>query len=260
MLPAPGPLSACGRVVDYLRSAYRTRMRFGDDPESERSVRWQFVPEGTPVLDRPTVFGSIQWGAREPTSGPGEVVGAPRSYDRGVPLPWPYGAGPCGTDQQWAEGFGSGSLPELPLGPDGVPLCCGSMPPVPVVVCPDGMPAAMFGQVECGTFGGPPAFIHFAINHVPSSSPPKWMGTWNWADIGGTGFNLVEWFPTGPPVIELMTLRLTGCDASTAPGSQNIFTPNCGDAEWVYFGSGGAGCAPGISLSRAYRIRATPFT
>lgn len=246
--------------MDFVRSAYVTRMRFGDTPESERTVRWQFVPPGTPLLDRWTVFNSLQWGRRVATTGPGEVVGAPRPWNRGVPLPWPYGAVPCGTESEWLSGFGSGTLPELPLGPDGVPTCCGAMPPVPVAVCPDGMPAMMYGRLQAGTFGGPPAIVPFFLNHVPSSSPATWSGVVDWSIIGGSGMDMVSWSPEGTAVIEAMRLVISGCDNTNQAFSQNIFTSLCAEATWTYFYSGGAGCAPGISLAREVNIQATPFS
>lgn len=259
MLSSTTPLSACGRAVDYLRSCYRTKMRFGDTEASERWVQWQFVPADAPQLDRRTVFGSIQWGDRQPTGGPGEVVGAPRIWVRGDPYPWPYGSPPCGTVPEWETGFGSSPLPELPVGPDGVPECCGGdLPPVPVPQCPNGLPAVMHGRLDNAQGGGGQPILFFDLLHVPGSSPARWEGQVNWVSIGGTEVDQLTWSPSGN---QLQQLRLTsvGCldfDLDFAA----LFGPQtCEEVEWWYAFFGVFGCAPPGFSELLYRIRATPW-
>lgn len=246
--------------MDYVRSAYSTTMRFGDTPESERTVRWQFVPPDAPLLDRWTVFNSLQWGRRVATTGPGEVVGAARRWNNGIPLPWPYGAVPCGTESDWLSGFGSGSLPELPLGPDGVPTCCGVMPPVPIPPCPLGLPAVMYGQ---WTNHNDPAMgtltLDFMLNHVPMSSPPRWETMIDWSPLGGATSSSLQWFPNGGSSLNAMRLISTGCDAFDRMTAANLPPLNCEETEWWYAFNGVFFCVPPGFAQWLYRIRVDPF-
>jgi len=71
--------------VDFLRSCYSTRMRFGAAGAKEADVVW-FFADDLPPLKRPTPYGSINWrGEGElPATGPGEVLGAVRAWSNGA--------------------------------------------------------------------------------------------------------------------------------------------------------------------------------
>ena len=235
-------------------------MRLGDTPESERWVQWQFVPPEAPLLGRRTVFGSIQWGPREATSGPGEVVGAPRIWVRGDPYPWPYGSEPCGTGPEWESGFGSDPLPELPVMPNGVPDCCTPvMPPIPVPQCPAGLPAVMWGRFE--NTQSPPGTLHadFALMHVPGSMPPRWEAVFDWAMLpGGSAVDLLTWSSSGS---SLAQMRLVGAGCFDFDRDMAAILPpaTCEEAEWWYAFNTALTCANIGSNDFLYRIRVQPF-
>lgn len=122
-------------------------MRFGTTEDSELLVQWQWA-DGMPFLPIRTCFGSINWsrGGDAADTGPGEVVGAPRTWVNGAPIvsyPSPP-TGYCGTESQWADGFGSDPLPALPIDGDGLPGCCTETPPVVTGCCPAGVAAHLY--------------------------------------------------------------------------------------------------------------------
>lgn len=234
-------------------------MRFGDTPESERWVQWQFVPPSTPLLDRTTVFGSIQWGSREPVEGPGEVVGAPRIWTNGRAAAWPYGAPPCGSVAQWGEGFGTGTLPSLPLGEDGVPICCSAPEPVPVPPCPAGLPPVVYGQLMDSDTPPGSRQLPFTLAHVPGSIPPQWVGQLDWSILGGSAVDTLTWFPNGGGDLNDMALSAVGCLTFFRDFAALFGVQTCSQVEWWYGFNGVFFCSVPPMTLLTYRIRTYPF-
>lgn len=151
------PLDSCGKAIDILRSCYRTKMRFGDSDDQVLDVEWYFVKDPTQLLGRPTAFGSTIWGKPEASSlGPGEVRGAPRPWRPGTPPSWDPTINICGSVDDWANGFGLGVLPQLPLDPVTFqPLCCQSEEVV-TDCCPDGIANPLYLKAQRVSFPLPP--------------------------------------------------------------------------------------------------------
>lgn len=118
-------------MVDRLRSCYETEVQFYSNDPRTATIRWYFVPEGTPYLPYPTVFSSRVWDEDHlGWDGVGEVYGAIRTYDKGGSPPLVAQAGqlPCGSPQQWAQGQPNAPTTPVRLDANGNPLCCSGMP------------------------------------------------------------------------------------------------------------------------------------
>jgi len=92
---------------------------------------WYPARPDAPLLGRPSVINSLYWEEdREdwlPTSA-GEVYGEARDYNHERVKPTAVGIHFCGTDSDWENGGTlDDSLPDVEYGPDGLPLCCGSI-------------------------------------------------------------------------------------------------------------------------------------
>jgi len=121
-------MNPCGLVMDWLRSAYSTTMRFrdGDDPIA---VRWYRADEGANAFPAFHAFQSQNWDDRQPTAtGLGEQPG-PRPWRSGVKPGNGYigddlSAGCAAAIPDWWEN----GIPEGedfgPYDEDGVPICC----------------------------------------------------------------------------------------------------------------------------------------
>lgn len=94
-------IDPCGLAVDIVRSCYSTQMRFSCDGPST-TVRWYFVPPGTPFVKGPHLYCSGNWEwQKDYWPGHGEVAGAPRPWENGSPPPG-LGKGPaCGFPIGW---------------------------------------------------------------------------------------------------------------------------------------------------------------
>lgn len=115
-------------VVDLIRSCYKTRMRFSNDPEDQGSlVQWYWTEPGAGRLPYPTGYDSRTWEYNEPWTWPvhGEILGGPRTFASGTrPTPAPATARPfpCGSPAQWS--------PAVPSAGEGAVNCCEvGMPP-----------------------------------------------------------------------------------------------------------------------------------
>lgn len=100
------PISPCGRPVEYLRSCYRTQVRFFKDrPDILTPIIWYFT-DRTDWIAWPHKFGSHNWDEYHPVDGcPVGEVGGNGTYSNGKRPPEAVdGPHPCGTPQQWAEG------------------------------------------------------------------------------------------------------------------------------------------------------------
>lgn len=125
------PLDPCGRVVDLVRSCYRTTMRFAHGGPA-LPVRWYFCDPDAQLLGMETPFTSANWDPRKGEwDGLGEVVGATRTWDSGSTPTWATGQGLCGSPDRWESGWEEGEeIPELEYDAQGMPLCCGSDLPI----------------------------------------------------------------------------------------------------------------------------------
>lgn len=111
----------CGRVVDYLRTGYRAKMRlYRDSPDVLTPVRWYFpdqvkLPDvGGALIDSPPVFAvpyehpfaSGNWWRSQGYPGPlGEVRST--TWERGQPREVLSAWGLAGTRDQWENGLTS---------------------------------------------------------------------------------------------------------------------------------------------------------
>jgi microcystin-dependent protein len=124
-------------VVDLLRSAYETDVRFWSDSSRTVRIRWYRVANNTPVLPFPTIFSSYVWD-NENGRGPlsihgtplqGEQLGEDRPFDTGTaPTPPQTARQPCGTADQWRGDLLVARDAPLEVDDDGNPRCCTGRP------------------------------------------------------------------------------------------------------------------------------------
>lgn len=118
------PINPCGRVCDFLRSAYRTKLKpFRNDPR-EVDIRWYRCQPDAPVIERHRFFSRNWLKDKDTVLDVGEVAGAPRDYDRGNPPLGATGAHRCGTDDQWENGILWPPETIQQYDVEGLPLCC----------------------------------------------------------------------------------------------------------------------------------------
>jgi hypothetical protein len=125
-------------VCDFLRTCYRTKMRFFSDNDTAVNVRWFFCKPGAKVFpgynrfasgnnSTPAVgdarFDPLAW------KGPGELAGSPRTFVQSVAPQWAAGQRFCGTLQQFAEGVAFDPTRNVHYYADGAPACCVEGPP-----------------------------------------------------------------------------------------------------------------------------------
>lgn len=87
------------------KGCYKTKARiFRDDPR-EVTIRWFIVPDGTPFLPVPHLWGGRPWryDRTPPTIGPGELLQSPLVWDEGLPPAQPSDW--IGADDWWANGI-----------------------------------------------------------------------------------------------------------------------------------------------------------
>jgi len=126
-------LNPCGRMVDYIRSAYTVDVRFfHDSPATTRTIQWSFVPEETPGMPWAHAFGSRTWDLGEEEEPLVGEVDGPRTWRGGTP-PYPLpivgqlkidNLGICGTEEQWKNG--ASIMDPIPANwlNTAVPRCC----------------------------------------------------------------------------------------------------------------------------------------
>jgi len=125
-----GSVSPCGRAVDMLRSAYRTRCKLYRDAPDIAPMYWYRCDPGALDLGTPTVYTSLNWSDPKEPGLAGEVKGAPRPWSVGLNWNGLTGQGePCGRLEAIHLGAQVGVDPPLLRRPDGSPLCC-SQPPI----------------------------------------------------------------------------------------------------------------------------------
>lgn len=137
--PWRSPLSPCGRIVDFLRHTYTTRMAFWrEDPGQTVRVRWyrpEIIPgaalgqpqtvEEIPAVPWEHPFASRQWErAGDFLPALGELLAYTRNNGR--PKALLRGIGLCGSRDAWENG----AKIDEPLRPinvtTGQPCCCGA--------------------------------------------------------------------------------------------------------------------------------------
>ncbi len=107
-----------------IKYPYSATMRVNETETID--VDWLLAADDAQQFDFPTAFGSSRYNIDHlPLEGLGEiwVPHAPISY--ATRPGWLKGDHICGTVDQWQNGYPVGS-PAPPIGPDGVPACCGS--------------------------------------------------------------------------------------------------------------------------------------
>lgn len=142
--------------MDYIRSCYRTRMAFWQDPGAPMvQVRWFFTHPGARVFDGESCFRSMDGWGRPIQLNPGEVGERTYhgSYDQGRNTQGLAGTHYCGSERALRYGGVPGQDAPLAVGPDGRPIGCG-LPPalggVEGLVIPAALAAALdaLGGVE----------------------------------------------------------------------------------------------------------------
>jgi len=133
--------------VDWIRTAYTTRMKLWKDSEETVEVRWFRAEPGAKIFPGVHNFSSLTWRDehkpeyRINNTGIGEQTEAGRVYDRGQNLNGYDGQRFCGSLKAWREGGVHGTDPPLALDSEGRPACC------------QGPWQARGGSVEGGTRG-----------------------------------------------------------------------------------------------------------
>lgn len=115
--------------MDMMRSCYDTQMQFDAAGHIVRGVRWYFADTNARYLPFPHKFGSQNWLPRGSSNfGIGERWQAKPVWNNGA-LPYfsPGTGARCGSDDWFANGTPS-NAPNIPVGPDNVPLCCPQKP------------------------------------------------------------------------------------------------------------------------------------
>lgn len=105
-------------------------MRFyRDRPEVIVPVRYYFVPEGTPYAAVETPFQPRYFWDPEGVGWPDDELGEVWTGRVRIVRPLTVGdadpaGGPCGTREEWANGFAAPSAAHTPCDALGTPLCC----------------------------------------------------------------------------------------------------------------------------------------
>jgi hypothetical protein len=122
------PLNPCGRVTDFARREYRTKVRFFKDSDQEVDVQVYRAAPGAPRLGFPSAFMSLDWLAEldEPwETHLGEVWGEPRPYSFHGPLIDVTYDHVCGTAEQFRDGVEFDPTRNVKYDDQGLPECCG---------------------------------------------------------------------------------------------------------------------------------------
>src|SRR5258707_10036064 len=129
---APGvTVHPCGQVMDYLRTAYRSRMIFrpGGPP---LPIRWFRADNTAQFFRGENAFCSSTWFGEsrqenvvvQPLGTVGEDQNEPRLYDKGANPIGYQGQTHCGSDDAW-RGAPTEQDANIPLRPNGSSTCCG---------------------------------------------------------------------------------------------------------------------------------------
>jgi hypothetical protein len=211
------PLNPCGRVTDFARREYRTKVRFFKDSDQEVDVQVYRAAPGAPGLGFPSAFMSQDWLAEldEPwESHLGEVWGEPRPYSFHGPLIDPTYEHVCGTAEQFRDGVEFDPDRNVKYDDQGLPECC------------NGPLTPQLG-VELGFVA---ELVETALPNTCATAYPLTFGEW----VGGEcGMLAPVWFKF--PVVSGTTYRVTVRALENIQGV-NVHEPDCSISLVVGFG------------------------
>lgn len=147
------PFTPCGRIVDYVRSCYRTFMRFDPNSDTLTPIQWVFALPNAKPLGVPTIFGSANWAwTRDiPWSGLGEQRTIARPWFRGESRHPTSGRFLCVPPSAFTDSVPDPSQREK-LDGFGTPVCCFAPHGITIVV--GGRPRTRKPGTELAATGG----------------------------------------------------------------------------------------------------------
>lgn len=140
-----------------IRRPYTTKFRPFRDSDEEVDIVWYPAKKDAPVLSVPSVVCSLDWWVQERDIGiyhgfeVGEVPGAKRSYNSQKVHPDADGLKFCGTEDDFANGAAFDPNVRRFRRTDGLPTCCGGVPPGVVIGGRAGPPPLNPGVVVGGS-------------------------------------------------------------------------------------------------------------
>lgn len=132
-------MDPCGAFCDLIRRPYTTKCRFFRDSPIEIDISWYPCKPDAPAIDTPSVISSLDWWVEERPLGVyfaypvGEVPEAPRRFNGLKVKPKADGKHRCGTEDEWANGAVFDPTVNRVRRADGLPICCGGVPPGVVI-------------------------------------------------------------------------------------------------------------------------------
>lgn len=110
-----------------VKYPYRATMR--PNLSETFDVDWIIANDDAKELPYPTMFGSSRFDSPDKLDCHklGEIYVPHPPFSTATIPAWLKGSHVCGDESLWVNGWPAGSDP-LPIGPDGVPLCCGEAP------------------------------------------------------------------------------------------------------------------------------------
>ena len=123
--------SACGAIMDLLRSCYRSQMRlYSDRPDVLTWGQWHWCPADA-IPAPPSAFVSSIWDQTRAETYPlGEVASSHRKWKSGRGNARLDGQHYCGA-AAWLTGIPYAARPGLAVDASGIPLCCQALPAEP---------------------------------------------------------------------------------------------------------------------------------
>lgn len=139
--------------MDLLRSCYETEMRFWSDSSLSIPVRWFFADADAKIFPGHHRFASGNWASdRDNWPGPGEVLGAPRTWSNGNLIGNLPGRKFCGPRAAFEDGA-SLADPALYAGENGVACCCKCVD-CPCIAWSASQPPTLQVRITAVRFGG----------------------------------------------------------------------------------------------------------
>jgi hypothetical protein len=209
--------------MDFLRSAYSTKVHFKAGDSRESTITWYKAPEGAEAFPEHHYFGSRNYADRTSTSNPvGEIGGIARPWSNGATPEGVVGTNFCGAASEY-RGITAFRTTDIPLHPNGQPTCCD----LPEVACVQFDTDSNFRYAH--TVGGPDyltaqgAFIPEDYVFFPAVGSPQ--GFW-WiigeGTCGGPSFSDSKLFSfDGDPFAGVQCTPLAFADASS-PSSWSV--------------------------------------
>jgi len=151
-------------------------MAFGDGVV--KRIRWFRVAPSAELFPYWNVFSSANWDNEHPLleTPLGEVAGATRPWSNGATPAGLTGTGlQCGSEEEWEDGPTDPER-ELPLTPEGIPICCTTPPTITTDCCPT-LPINETAYVKFDVFISTTSWPV-----VYNAGLDGWVGTVNLAD------------------------------------------------------------------------------